>query len=576
MSEKIKKVIKPIFQVLAIVVIVVFAYSITPKTFQNDTYYTIKIGEHITESTEKITDLLPWNKGLDMQDPFSIHEIPYTYPHWLYDLATYKIYNIWGFEGIYYGTCLLSILLGLLIYFINIKLNKNRALSFIITIGSLYCLKNFITARAQLVTFILFILTIFGIEQFLKTKKIRYVILLVAIPIIIANVHTAVWPFYFVLYLPYIVEYLMIFFVTVDYKLLAKKISIAFKSKFKKEKNNSLQVDTEKSNIKKLEQEHNDRINKVLSETYKLDVVKEKNSKWLILILFICLFTGLLTPIKETPYTYLIKTNEGNTTQNISEHLPLTLINDEKMIVILSGVIGILIFSKTKIKIRDFLMLAGLILLSFMSRRQVSMLVLIGNFILVRLLVNVFFNIKNQLKKYFNEKIKDLHIETAIAIIVFFIAIILSYDYYLEKKDCVYVDETSYPVKASEYINNEIISKVGIENFRMYNEYNYGSYLLFSDIPVFIDSRADLYTPEFNGQKDENGQYIGNDIFTDFLNINGLSIDYESKFEEYKITHVITYEDSKLNSVISKDENYSLIYVDDYFKIYERQIEENL
>lgn len=41
---------------------------------------------------------------------------------------------------------------------------------------------------------------------------------------------------------------------------------------------------------------------------------------------------------------------------------------------------------------------------------------------------------------------------------------------------------------------------------KLFNEYNYGSYLLYKGVPVFIDSRADLYAPEFNGnvQKTEN------------------------------------------------------------------------
>ena len=38
-----------------------------------------------------------------------------------------------------------------------------------------------------------------------------------------------------------------------------------------------------------------------------------------------------------------------------------------------------------------------------------------------------------------------------------------------------------------------------IKNMRIFNEYNFGSQLLFRGIPVFIDSRCDLYSPEFNG-----------------------------------------------------------------------------
>lgn len=565
MNEKISKTIKIILKIIAILSIAIFAYSLTPKTFQNDTYYTIKIGEHIIQNTEKISDLLPWNKGLDMQDPFSFHEnLPYTYPHWLYDVATYGIYAIAGFQGIYYATCILAIILGISIYLINIKFTKNNIISYLITIASLYCLKNFITARAQLLTFILFVLTIFGIEQFLKTKKIRYAILLIIIPIVIANVHSAVWPFYFVLYLPYIAEYLIYIIATTNYSILFKKISLNFKSKFGKNKLSPIQADLEKNEIKRLKKEHQEKVEQKLGNLYKIRLEREKNIKWLILILIICAFTGLLTPIKDTPYTYLIKTNQGNTTQNISEHLPLTLIKNNNMIAILIIIFGILTFTKTKIKLRDLFMLMGLILLSFMSQRQVSMLVIIGNFIVAKMLFEF---LNNADKKLFNH----MYTEIGAIIVITCFTSILSINYYKDKRNDIYVDDSSYPVQASNYLVNDLIPSIGKENFKLYNEYNYGSYLLFRDIPVFIDSRADLYTPEFNGEKDEEGDYAGRDIFTDFLNISSLATDYEYKFNEYGITHVMTYSNSKLNSLIEKDQNYKLLYEDDDFVIYERE-----
>lgn len=40
------------FSIIAIVAIIVFAFAITPVTLQNDTYYTIKIGEHIINTGE--------------------------------------------------------------------------------------------------------------------------------------------------------------------------------------------------------------------------------------------------------------------------------------------------------------------------------------------------------------------------------------------------------------------------------------------------------------------------------------------------------------------------------------------
>lgn len=187
------------FEIMAIILIAIFCISLTPKTLQNDTYYTIKIGEHILE-----------NGDIDMKDPFSWHEnLEYTYPHWLYDVIIYLIYSLGGMTGIYISTCVFSVILGITIFLTNSKLVKNKVVSFVIAIGAMYMLKDYITARAQLVTFILFTLQIYSIEKLTDTNKKRYGIYLIIISILIANLHVAVWPFMFILYLPYIAEYII-------------------------------------------------------------------------------------------------------------------------------------------------------------------------------------------------------------------------------------------------------------------------------------------------------------------------------------------------------------------------------
>ena len=408
-------------------------------------------------------------------------------------------------------------------------------------------------------------MTYFFIERFLSTKKIRYAIALIVIPIIIANVHCAVWPFYFVLYLPFIVEQLIYFVVTTDYKNLYEK-TVLF---FKKRKISEEEFNEKRNALKEQKKTRDKKIKENLSNLYKFKFDKEKNIKWLILIVVICAFTGLITPIKGTPYTYLIKTNEGNTTQNISEHLPLTLVKNDNMMVILTILLGILIFTRTKIKVRDFFMLAGLVLLSFMSQRQVSMLVLIGNFILLRLICDLYNMIKLKLKGENQKNNYFIAVLTAFSVEAILICG-MSFKGYNEKKHDTYIDDKSYPISASNYILNDLIPEVGLENLHLYNENNYGSYLLFRGIPVFIDSRADLYAPEFNGKKNSEGEYDGRDIFTDFLDISSLAANYENEFENYDVTHVITYSNSKLNSLIAKDSNYEELYDDGRFAIYER------
>ena len=213
--------------ILAIILIAIVSVALSPVTLQNDTYYTIKVGEHIAKY------------GIDMEDPFSWHEdLGYTYPHWGYDLITYYIYNSFGMTGIYITTCLLAVILGISIYLINSKLTKNEVLSFVITIGAMYLIRGYIAARAQLVTFILFAITIYLIEKFLETRKKRYGIGLIIIPILIANLHVAVFPFYFILYLPYIAEYViaaigeLVIYRKVEVKILENKIK-----KLKKKQN---------------------------------------------------------------------------------------------------------------------------------------------------------------------------------------------------------------------------------------------------------------------------------------------------------------------------------------------------
>ena len=140
------------FNLIAIVCIIIFCFAITPITLQNDTFYTIKIGEHIL------------NNGINMeQDPFSMHEIPYTYPHWLYDVGIYLIYSVGGMAGIYISTVILSCILGIVVYITNKRITKNELVSFLLTLGVMYILTGFIAARAQLVTFILFALSIYFI-----------------------------------------------------------------------------------------------------------------------------------------------------------------------------------------------------------------------------------------------------------------------------------------------------------------------------------------------------------------------------------------------------------------------------
>ena len=537
------------FTIVAIILIAIFCVCITPRTLQNDTFYSIKIGELIK------------NNGIDMMDHFSWHEnLSYTYPHWLYDFLTYFIYLIAGFKSIYIVTCILSALLGISVFFVNSKTTKSKPISFIITIGVMYALKPYIAARAQLVTFILFIWELYCIERFIENKKIRYSITLVIISTLIANLHVATWPFFFILFLPYIAEYIISVVSDIVIYKKTKKLVIKHKMKVAQKNNNIERIKELQIKLNELE-EKNEKIKQKRKDTnknsYKILLNKNDNVKFLIIVMVICAFTGLLTPTGDTPYTYLYKTMKGNTTENISEHQPLTLINNTEAICTLVILLAILTFTKTKIKLSDLFFVGGLCYLMFSSRRQFSMLVLIGSVVLGRLIVDMITRYsKNGLKD-----VDDVVKNNLVLVLLTILMGIFSYNSIKPVLDDKFVSEKSYPVSACDFI----LENIDLSTAKFYNEYNYGSYMLFSGIPVFIDSRADLYAPEFSGNKDE-------DIFSDFINTSSISKYYEDTFEKYNITHVILGKKSKTNLIINKshDENYKEIYSDDNFVIYER------
>ena len=562
-SPKARKII---FTMFAVISVAVFAFSMTPKTLQNDTFYTVKVGEWI--SNNGISDLT--------QDYFSWLDLPYSYPHWLYDFLMYTLYSIGGWDAIYYSTVVLSVILALSIFFISNKLSKNTFASFIVTMGAMYVIRPFIAARAQLLTFILFAWTVFLIEEFLKEKqdnRIRVLcgILLVLIPFLITNLHCAVFPFYFVLFLPYIGEYIVA--VVADWDLdkrlmlLFIKFLGLFKNKASKiEKNKKMQ-----EKVKEQIKHSQERRVKLRANPYKLKVTKNHMVLFLLFIMAMAVLTGFLNPAGTGAFTYVQKTMQGNTTTQINEHLPLELINNREFSITLVIFLMVLILTDTKIKLSDFFMIAGLGYLSFKMRRQVSMFAIFGAFVLAKLIAGF-------MEKYAKDTTQKIYKFFTMPIgILLLITIVaqVSMKLYGPINREQYIYNSSYPIKACDWIQENL----DLEYVKFYNEYNFGAYMLYRDIPVFIDSRCDLYTPQFNS--DYESDVKGKDIFSDALNIAGYSLDYNAKFEEYGVTHIISYSNSRLCLALENDSRYRRIFEDDYFRIYakidqERDIEKQI
>lgn len=478
--------------VISIIIIIMLCIAFTTKTFQNDTFYTIKIGESILKN------------GIDGKDHFSWHKLNYTYPHWLFDVITYKIYDIGGFNGLYQFVVISFIVIGITFYFISLKRNKSYFLSMLFSILAVIMLARYIAARAQLISYLLFLLEIFFIECLLDNGKKRYMIGLFIINILIANIHAAVWPLYFVLMLPYLFEYLV------------SCINSKIKNKPK------LGIFTE-----------------------KIELISNKNVKYLFISFIISLFLGLLTPIGDIPYTYFIRIMQGDTMDYIGEHQPLILLENLFVVGYILIMLIPLIFTRVKVRLSDLAMMSGLILMAFIGVRHVALLGIIGMFYLCRLICNLGY-IKN-------DKPLDFALPWYSLFIVMITIIITSGIVLNVNSQEEFINTNDYPVTMVNYMKENL----NMEEVKLFNEYDFGSYLIFSDIKVFVDSRSDLYTTEFNK---------GTEIFNETMKITEK---YGRTFKKYGVTHILIYKNTDLNQILAASPNYKLLHKDGRFMLYE-------
>lgn len=559
------------FNLIIILMITLFAIATIPKTLQEDTYYMIKVGEYISANGMQVIQ--------ERIEPFSwLDGMKYTYPHWLLDIIFYLIYNIYDFLGIYIFVLIIGILTYMLIYYTNIKVGKNNIISAIITVISIYLMQGFITARAQIITYICCILTVLFIERFIETTKKRYLIGLFLVPILLANCHAALFPIYFVIYLPYIGEYLISYFTKQEIYnkriQIKEKIIAIHKKKIEKNKENknakvfnieklAVKIEKNEAKLKKKEQKLEELQTKLQTikkeektKQRKVIIKREENMKWLVIMFIICIFTGLLTPLKDIPYTYMIKSIKGNTMNFISEHQAVDLIHAIPTLVIMLITVALLFSNKIKIRLQDLFMLFGMTILALISYKQFPIFLICTMTIINKLSMQV---IPEKIKEKVTKLIdKILSIKGMIYITLITIAITL----WQYKKIAVqnYVDSSEYPVQATKWLKDNY--KIDKTKMKLFNDFNYGSYLLFNNIPVFIDGRADAYDPVFNGREE--------DSFLDYMQTSSLQVWYEDTFEKYEITHIITKTNSNFNIFLQRNIRYNKLYDDGTFIIYER------
>lgn len=525
------------------IIVAIFTIGIVYKTLQNDTFFNIAIGKHLLEN------------GIDMKEHFTWadDDLYYTHSHWLFDIIVYLIYNASGFLGIYITTIILSCLISITLFLLSSKNSKSPVMGFLITLMSVYIIKDCFTPRSQIISFFFFIIEIYCIEKFIDTSKFKYALILIVGSILVANIHAATWPLILILFLPYIGAsccnlLTSKFIYTQCIKNLEKKI--------KKLPETSKKIDEYKKDIEDYKRIIAERKSEYAN--YKIIRKEHYNTKKLIILMIIISLTGFITPIHGTPYTYIFKSMFGpsNFENGI---ISINYINEMQPVIPLSNLafllftilfIAVLAFLPSKIKTEHGLLIAGLYVMSLTSVRYVYLLIFLGCYVLTDILSNVV-----NLLIPDDMEILNKIINLPITFIVLLILVVpFTTSQLIKKYEVNYVKESLYPTKTVEYIKENIDYK----NMRVYNSYNFGSYLMLHDIPVFIDSRLDVYCSEFNDT----------DIFKDYIQASHGDVHYDDVFDKYDFTHILLYKDELLYRYLIKDISYDVIYEDDYFALF--------
>jgi hypothetical protein len=109
---------------------------------------------------------------------------------------------------------------------------------------------------------------------------------------------------------------------------------------------------------------------------------------------------------------------------------------------------------------------------------------------------------------------------------------------------------SAYPVKAAEFLQQR-----GWEKGRLFNSYTWGGYLLWKGVRVFIDGRADVYTP----------------LIDDFARAYYAKPGWENVLDRFEIQTVLIEPGSPLAGQLERRSGWEKAYADGVAVIFRRQ-----
>lgn len=196
MLKKLNNLIKNILTKLAPICMFLLPLLFVKRVIDNDTWFIMNHGRYILEN------------GFATTEPFTIHEgLSFTFEKWLTCILFYKIYDLFKETGLFCMLYICAIVIEVLLYAcINLVSENKKLNALLVAITCSIFNLLFVTTRPQLLSYILLLLEIYMLEKYVLTQNKKYLCVLPLISLMYMQLHSTMWPMFFVFMMPYIFD----------------------------------------------------------------------------------------------------------------------------------------------------------------------------------------------------------------------------------------------------------------------------------------------------------------------------------------------------------------------------------
>ncbi len=173
------------FKIVAAFLIPAIFVLLSVQVIDNDSWGVLAEGREIVNGGIYHTDVLSMHEGLNT-----------VLQNYLFAVPFYYIFQIFGGPGIYAVMLLLNFLICFFLYKICMLISgKNRGMSLALMMATdiMLALLGFVTTRAQMVSFVIFLSFIYVLELYVKNGRAKILFLLPVFSVLQANLHASLW-----------------------------------------------------------------------------------------------------------------------------------------------------------------------------------------------------------------------------------------------------------------------------------------------------------------------------------------------------------------------------------------------